>query len=234
MAGMIRVMDAILPVYKPIGITSFDVIRLFKRDAHPAYKLGHAGTLDPFADGVLLLMLGKGTRQFDELQKLPKIYLATAVLGARSDTLDVTGHIVESRNEKLEPSEVLLDKIQQTAKQFVGTIEQRIPDYSAAKIGGQPRYKLARKNAVLPSKSKQVTIYSLAIVSLGSTECVMRVSCSSGTYIRQLSYDLFMHLGIESYLSKLTRESVGDYTIAQCCSIEDFSSSKWQDKVTRL
>jgi tRNA pseudouridine55 synthase len=230
--AMITVMDGILPVYKPVGITSFDVIRAFKRAVHPTFKLGHAGTLDPFADGVMLLMLGKGTKQFDVLQQQPKTYLARAILGAKSDTLDVTGSI-ETISENQNPK-VSLEQIKQTAEQFMGVIEQQIPDYSAAKINGQPRYKLARKGEVLPSKSKSVTIYSLEIVSIENNECVMRASCSSGTYIRQLSYDIFKKLGVESYLSTLTRESVGDYTIEKCCQIGDFSELKWQDKVVLL
>lgn len=228
---MITVMDGVLPVYKPVGITSFDVIRAFKRSVKPSFKIGHAGTLDPFADGVILLMLGKGTKQFDALQKLPKTYKATAVLGAKSDTLDVTGKIEKTlENHGFTPS---IDEIKKMAEQFVGVIEQTIPDYSAAKINGQPRYKLARQGQDIVAKSKPVTIYSLEILSLEKDICEMRVSCSSGTYIRQLSYDIFHALGIESYLEKLTRESVGSYTIEKCCQIDDFSGVKWQDMVVK-
>ena len=230
MSGIMQDMDGILPVYKPVGITSFDVIREFKRSVRPTFKLGHAGTLDPFADGVMLLMLGKGTKQFDQLQKLPKTYLATALLGASSDTLDVTGTITQSNL----PSTLNLSEITNAASTFTGIIEQAIPDYSAAKVGGVPRYTLARQGATLPPKSKSVTIYSLEIVSVEKEECVLRVSCSSGTYIRQLSYDLFTSLQVESYLTTLTRESVGEYTIARCCQIADFTGSTWQDKVVLL
>ncbi len=176
----------------------------------------------------MLLMLGKGTKQFDELQKLPKTYKATAVLGAKSDTLDVTGKI------SLEPTagiQLTLEQVTSAAAKFEGVIEQQIPDYSAAKINGQPRYKLARRGEEMAAKSKPVTIYSLEILSLENDACEMRVSCSSGTYIRQLSYDIFSALGIESYLRNLTRESVGTYTIEQCCQISDFSETKWQDMV---
>lgn len=224
-------MDGILPVYKPVGITSFDVIRAFKRAAKPSFKIGHAGTLDPFADGVMLLMLGKGTKQFDELQKLPKTYRAMAILGAKSDTLDVTGTIEKITNNRT--SQISIEEVRQAAKQFVGTIEQTIPDYSAAKINGQPRYKLARRGIEMAAKSKPVMIYQLEILSMKKGVCEMHVSCSSGTYIRQLSYDIFNTLGIESYLYKLTRESVGSYTVELCCQIEDFSGAKWQDMVVQ-
>ncbi len=231
MSGIMRDMDGILPIYKPVGITSFDVIRAFKKAVHPTFKVGHAGTLDPFADGVMLLMLGKGTKQFDVLQKLPKAYLATAILGAKSDTLDVTG-VITSGVKSTHTLEMF--EIANAAAKFVGTIEQQIPDYSAAKINGQPRYKLARQGKAMAAKSKKVTIYSNEVLSLDDNICKMRVTCSSGTYIRQLSYDIFYTLGIESYLDKLTRESIGDYTIKMCCQIADFSESKWQDMVEQL
>ncbi len=231
-------MDGILPVYKPVGITSYDVIRAFKRSHLTGfdpvkYKVGHGGTLDPFADGVMLLMLGSGTKQFDQLQKLPKTYVATAVLGASSDTLDATGKIVSAKMH-----ERTSEQIKEATQKFVGEIEQKIPDYSAAKINGTPRYKLARRGEELPAKSKQISIYSLEVIHYSNSnygsEVEMRISCSSGTYIRQLSYDIFKSLGVESYLSKLTRQSIGDYSLAKCCQIADFSDSTWRDKVVRL
>ena len=223
-------MDGILAVYKPVGITSFDVIRAFKRSVHPTYKIGHAGTLDPFAEGVMLLMLGIGTKQFDQLQKLPKTYLATARLGASSDTLDVTGTIAEA-DKNIEYRKISVEQIEKVAEKFVGEITQKIPDYSAAKIHGQPRYMLARRGEEVPAKSKIVTIYSIEIISLLDDLCVMRVGCSSGTYIRQLSYDIFHTLGLESYLEKLHRESIGHNTEAMCARLENFSDSTWQDMV---
>jgi tRNA pseudouridine55 synthase len=221
-------MNGILPVYKPVDITSYDVIRAFKRSVRPTFKIGHAGTLDPFADGVMLLMLGESTKQFDELQKLPKTYLATAVLGARSDTLDKTGIITPLTHDTM----TSLEEIQFHAKKFVGVIEQKIPDYSAAKIGGKPRYVLARKGADIPAKSKHVTVYSIEVLSLVNNVCMMRISCSSGTYIRQLSYDIFHALGIESYLDALKRESVGPYTIDTCCQIADFEGGAYAAKLS--
>jgi tRNA pseudouridine55 synthase len=230
MSGIMHRMDGILPVYKPVGISSFDVIRAFKRAIHPTFKLGHAGTLDPFADGVMILMLGRGTKQFDELQKAPKTYLATAVLGASSDTLDLTGVI--SHSDHIPP--LTLSQLSAATAQFKGVIEQAIPDYSAAKVDGVPRYLHARRGETLPPKTKPVTIYSLDIESLHEQTCTLRVSCSSGTYIRQLSYDLFHSFGIESYLQTLTRESVGHFRIEDCCQIADFTGSTWQDKVAPL
>lgn len=223
-------MDGILPVYKPIGISSFDVIRAFKRAVHPTFKVGHGGTLDPFADGVLLLLLGKGTKRMNELQSLPKTYIATAALGAKSDTLDVTGTIVESAEHPV-PSEA---EIRTIADSFVGKYEQEIPQYSAAKVNGKPRYLLARRGELTERKTKLVTIHELEFLSVQSNNATFEATVSSGTYIRQLSYDIFKKLGVESYLEKLTRTKIGDFSIEKCSKIEDFVSDSWQDKLVPL
>lgn len=221
-------MDAILPVYKPVGITSFDVIREFKRSVHPDYKIGHGGTLDPFADGVLLLLLGKATKKMNELSELPKTYRAVARLGASSDTLDVTGVIASSsRAESRDPSAMVgmtIEIISSKASQFVGEIEQVIPDYSATKINGVPRYKLARAGKEMEQKSKRVTIHELMIEKIEGELVTFVTTVSSGTYIRQLSYDIFKTLGIESYLESLTRTQIGEFDLSKCINIEDFKS----------
>jgi len=222
-------MDGILPIYKPVGITSFDVIREFKRAQFTGpgpvkYKIGHGGTLDPFANGVLLLLLGKATKKMNELSELPKTYHATAVLGARSDTLDRTGTIKEIPDvwDPLTPG--ILGEI--TGK-FVGEIEQEIPDYSATKINGVPRYKLAREGEVMTKKSKVVTVHALTIDEIADAQVSFTATVSSGTYIRQLSYDIFKSLNIESYLETLTRTQIGDFSIEKCCQISDLKDQNW-------
>jgi tRNA pseudouridine55 synthase len=214
-------MDKILPVYKPVGITSFDVIREFKQAIHPDFKIGHGGTLDPFADGVLLLLLGKATKRMNELSALPKTYRATAVLGASSDTLDKTGTIINARMQECTSEQIVI-----AASKFVGEIEQEIPDYSATKINGVPRYKLARQGKMMEKKSKLVTIYDLKIEKIEGDMVTFVATVSSGTYIRQLSYDIFKSLKIESYLESLTRTEIGEYNINQCIKIEDFNTLK--------
>lgn len=215
-------MDKILPVYKPVGITSFDVIRQFKKAVHPQYKVGHGGTLDPFADGVLLLLLGHATKRMNELSALPKTYRATARLGASSDTLDCTGTIVQCQSVMVSQRD-----IEQTASKFVGEIEQEIPSYSATKINGVPRYKLARRGEEMEKKSKLVTIHKLEIEKVEDDTVTFVTTVSSGTYIRQLSYDIFRTLGIESYLESLSRTEIGEYDLEKCVKIDDFNSLKW-------
>lgn len=210
-----------------MGITSFDVIREFKRRVHPDFKVGHGGTLDPFADGVLLLLLGKATKRMDALSALPKTYRATAQLGASSDTLDRTGAITEQSTNLKFSNPLRSDassQIQAAASKFVGQIEQAIPDYSATKINGVPRYKLARAGKEMEAKSKQVNIYSIEIEKIENDTVTFVTRVSSGTYIRQLSYDIFKSMGIESYLSALTRTQIGDYKLEGCAKIEEFKN----------
>lgn len=223
-------MDGILPVYKPVGISSFDVIRAFKKANHPSFKIGHGGTLDPFADGILLLLLGKATKKMNELSELPKTYIATARLGVRSDTLDRMGSI----SKQLTAYNLQREKIDEVIKNFIGEIEQEIPDYSATKINGVPRYRLARSGIEMERKTKRVTIYDLRLMSYEDDLVKFEASVSSGTYIRQLSYDIFKSLGIESYLENLSRTTIGDYHMENCAKIEDFSQAKWIDKVLPL
>ena len=202
-------------------MTSFDVIRDFKKAVHPNFKIGHGGTLDPFADGVLLLLLGKATKRMDELSSLPKTYRAVAKLGASSDTLDRTGNINEKGKVEREKYPTIAE-IKNIAEKFVGEIEQEIPDYSATKINGVPRYKLARAGQAMDKKSKKVMIYKLKIEKIDGEMVTFTCTVSSGTYIRQLSYDIFKSIGIDSYLENLTRTKIGDYSIEDCKNIEDF------------
>lgn len=220
-------MDEILPVYKPVELTSYDVIRAFKRAERPDYKIGHGGTLDPFAEGVLLLLLGKATKQMNTLMALPKTYRATAVLGARSDTLDRTGAITSFDHYTIRP----LSEIKLAAKKFVGEIEQEIPEYSAAKVNGIPRYKLARWGIEQEKKTKRVKVSELRITNYAEQKVTFEATVSSGTYIRQLSYDLFKSLGVESYLESLQRTRIGDFSIDSCARIAEFTTGEWRDKV---
>lgn len=223
-------MDGILPIYKPTEVTSYDVIRTFKRIHHPSYKIGHGGTLDPFADGVLLLLLGKATKKMNELMALPKTYRATAVLGVSSDTLDRTGNLTpETKSQRFTREE-----IERLMQSFVGKYEQEIPDYSAAKVDGKPRYLLARKGIALAKKTKPVTIYSLTLEGMVENKITFIASVSSGTYVRQLSYDIFNKLGIASHLISLTRTAIGEYKVENCARVSDLETKTWEDRVVPL
>lgn len=228
-------MDGILPIDKPVGITSYDVIRLIKKILHLTRrdlvkcKIGHAGTLDPFASGVLLIVLGKATKQFAEIQSWKKTYRAVARLGARSDTLDSTGNIREMEN-KDRISTLLRSDLQTNADRFIGEIEQKVPAYAAAKYQGRKLYEYAREGVIIPEKKKVVTVYSIEVLCVTDSEVEMRVECSSGTYIRQLSFDLLQTLEIESYLTALEREAIGKIRLTDCAQLNELTD---EDMVKR-
>lgn len=216
-----RHMDGILPVHKPRGISTYDVIRALKRAGYRG-KVGHGGTLDPFAEGVVLLLLGKSTTKFGDIQKLRKRYVAEAVTGAKSDTLDRDGK-VEKVGGRVNINE---SKIQDAANKYVGEINQKVPAYSAAKHRGRPLYKLAREGKKIPEKYKIVTIYSMK-VEVKNNIVTFDVECSTGTYIRQLSYDILKSVGVMSYLDSLVRVSIGTIGLDDCIKVDDFATDEW-------
>lgn len=225
-------MDGILPINKPAGMTSYDVIRRVKRVLPRGTKIGHAGTLDPFAEGVLLILLGKATKKFDEIQGWKKTYLATAKLGAKSETLDREGKIEEvsvTRNKLLTK-----ENVEKAAKKYVGEIEQAIPKYAAAKYRGRKFYEYAREGKEVPQKSKKVNVYSIEVVKVSDQKVELLVVCGSGTYVRQLSYDILKNLGVESYLEKLVRESVGEINLRDCLTLERVIDINMADKLLPL
>ena len=204
-------------INKPADWTSFDVVKKI-RGITRIKKIGHAGTLDPFAEGVLLICAGKATKQVSQLMNLPKEYLATLTLGTSTETLDKTGKIIEERPIKT----LSLSQIDKALKHFIGEIKQRIPEYSASKIKGQRRYKLARKGKKIPESYKTVYIYDLKRDSFEQNKLRFKIKCSRGTYIRMLAYDIAVKLGTVGFLSELTRISIGDFNIGDSFTIPEF------------
>ena len=203
-------MDKIIPTYKPVGLSSFDLIRRYKRENDFKGKIGHGGTLDPFACGLVLLLLGKATKEFDEIKKWDKTYLAGLRLGATSTTGDPSGEVavtLESKNSKTTKAQ-----IEKVIKGIIGEIDQQIPAYSAAKQDGTPFYKLARQGKKTPERSKKVNIKSIELVTYKYPFLTLRVTASGGTYIRQLAQDIGKQLGIGAYLYYLERQVIGKFT----------------------
>jgi len=199
-------MDKILPVIKEVGISTYDLIRRYKRKNNFKGKIGHAGTLDPFASGIVLLLLGKETKRFDEIRVWDKVYLAGVQLGETSTTGDPEGEITPVSSKKPTNKE-----IQEVIKKFVGETEQRVPAYSAAKHKGVPLYKLARQGKTIPEKSKKVNIKKIEFVDYKYPKVTIRVTCAGGTYIRQLAQDIGEQLKTGAFLYSLKRESVGKF-----------------------
>lgn len=209
--------DGILLVDKPAGWTSFDVCAKIRGQIRSQYtargekptkrqlKVGHAGTLDPFATGLLIILLGDATSQADSFLKLDKVYEATFRLGKTSSTGDPEGEFTEVSDRIPTKSEV-----EQALQQFVGEITQTPPAYSAIKINGQRAYKLAREGKTVDMPSRQVTIYSIELLDYTYPEVKIRTNVSSGTYIRTLAQDIGHILATGAYCTVLRRTHISD------------------------
>lgn len=207
-------MEEIIFVDKPSGMSSFGAVArvrriLSQREGHKV-KVGHTGTLDPFATGLLILLAGKATKKAPELTKKDKVYEATIHLGATSTTGDPEGEITET-GAALPTRE----EIEAAIQQFRGEIQQTPPAFSAIKINGQRAYKLARAGKDVEIPSRTVTIYELEILSYEAPMLTIRTHVSSGTYIRTLAEDIGKALGCGAYCTALRRTKIADYDIAQ-------------------
>lgn len=216
-----QIQDIIL-IDKPAGLSSFGVVARVRRrlsmEAGKKVKVGHTGTLDPFATGLLILLANKATKLSNQFLKLDKWYEATICLGKTSTTGDPEGEIIEQNTEKV-PT---LEEVKAVVNQFVGQITQTVPAYSAVKINGQRAYHLARRGEAVVMPTRQIEIYAIEILSYNYPELVIRTHVSSGTYIRTLGEDIGKALGVGAYLTALRRTQVGDYQIENAAKLSDF------------
>ena len=208
-------------IYKPKDLSSFSIVRKVKNITKK--KVGHSGTLDPFADGVLVLGVGKSTKKLSDIIQFDKTYEGIIKLGEKTDSMDLTGNIVEEKKVAEISDQSLID----CENKFVGKLLQRTPMYSARKINGVRLYKLARKNIKIKTNPKLITIKSLKIKQLEKSTLKIIVECSSGTYIRVLAEDIAEYLGTVGHLTSLTRLSVGEYKLDESVTIEKFED-KWK------
>lgn len=210
-------MDGIVNVNKPLGITSHDVVYRLRKILN-IKKIGHTGTLDPEASGVLPMCVGKGTKMAEYLTSAKKQYLARLQLGAFTDTQDATGEILESFSV-----EVSEDKIRDTVEGFVGEITQIPPMYSAIKIDGKKLYELAREGISVEREPRCVTIYGIEIkgIDMENKTVDMLVDCSKGTYIRTLCNDIGAALGCGGHMSALHRTKSGRFGIESAYTLEE-------------
>lgn len=212
--------DGILLIDKNDGETSFAVVRRV-RETLDLKKVGHAGTLDPFATGLLLILLGQGTKLFPFLLAERKTYLATMQLGVETDTQDRTGRILQ----RSPVAGFGQGEIEHTARSFVGEIEQRPPRFSALKIKGRRAYELARMGAEPEMAKRRITIHALSILSVDLPEVTMEVTCSSGTYIRTLAADLGRRLGTGAHLKALRRTASGAFEVGRAMDSKGFGAA---------
>ena len=208
-------MDGILVINKPQGWTSHDVVGRIRQLTHQK-KVGHAGTLDPMATGVLLVCLGRATRVSEYLMASDKTYRAVMRLGVETDTYDADGEVVATL-----PVNVNESDLRRALDKFAGAIDQVPPMYSALKLAGKPLYKLARKGVEVDRRPRRVTIHDITLRAWQSPDATIDVRCSPGTYVRSLAHDLGAALECGAHLAALTRLSSGSFTVEEAVTLAD-------------
>lgn len=233
--------DEILLIDKPAGLSSFGVVARVRRklseksgwiavkgkdgivrQKRKKVKVGHTGTLDPFATGLLILLIGKGTKRANEFLKLDKEYEATIRLGYVSDTGDLEGNVSPAVDVAKLSAFPTKEEVEKVVESFVGEIEQRVPNFSAVKINGQRAYKLAREGKMVEMPVRKVKIYKIEILEYKWPDLSIRCQVSSGTYVRALGEDIGKALGVGGYLTALRRTQVGKYRVEEAIRLEEF------------
>ena len=212
----------LLLIDKPFQWTSFDVVNKLRYSLKQVLKIkkikvGHAGTLDPLATGLLILCTGKKTKQINELQGLTKEYTGSIFLGATRPSYDKETEI----NQTFDLARIANDQIYETAQNFLGKSEQIPPAHSAIKMGGEAAYVKARKGVDLKMKSREIEIYNFEIENIDLPLIYFKISCSKGTYIRSIAHDFGKALSIGAYLNELTRTKIGDYSLENAWKLTD-------------
>ena len=213
-------MNGILVVDKPEGWTSHDVVAKL-RGIYREKRIGHAGTLDPMATGVLVVFLGRATRAVELCENDEKEYVAKLRLGTVTNTQDITGQILETH-----PVEVTEAAVREALEHFTGPQSQVPPMYSAVKIGGRKLYELARKGQDVERRPRDITIHALELLGQEDGDLLLRVRCSKGTYVRTLCHDMGAYLGCGGCLSGLRRTRAGRFALDQAVTLEDIQTAK--------
>ncbi len=218
-------MDGIINIYKPVGMTSHDVVNKVRRIVGTK-KVGHTGTLDPDAEGVLPVCINRGTKVADMLTFSDKRYTACFKLGITTDTLDISGNVLEKR-----PVNVTEQQIVEAIKSFEGVIEQIPPMYSAIKVGGRKLCDLARKGIEVERKSRRVEIYEINILDVKDNSFTIDVKCSKGTYIRTLGSDIGEKLGCGAVMTSLVRTQSSIFEINDSVKLDDLTPENYKNHV---
>ena len=218
--------SGLLNIDKPAGITSRDAVDLVERLARPA-KVGPAGTLDPLATGVLGICVGAATRLIEYVQRMPKCYVGTFLLGRSSATEDTDGPVVLL----LDPPIPTATQIEAAAEKFVGSLLQRPPIFSALKVAGQRAYDLARRGETVELKPRPIEVYSMKVRRYEYPELVLEIECSGGTYIRSLGRDLAESLGTAAVMSALVRTAIGPWTLDTAVDPGTLTAVDWRARL---
>lgn len=224
-----QVLDGVLLVDKPAGWTSHDVVAKVRR-LTGQQRVGHTGTLDPRATGLLVLCLGRATRLAEFMTALPKTYEGEIALGVRTDTDDADGEVLERRPVPA----VTPDQLHELEQTFCGDILQRPPAFSAVKVDGERSYALARRGEPVELPPRLVTVYDLELTALGKERLGIRVRCSAGCYVRALARDIGDALGCGAHLASLTRTTVGTFKHAQAYTVEQLAEAAAMGRLPEL
>ena len=204
---------------KPVGFSSFQIVRVLKKYYN---KVGHAGTLDPFASGLLIILVGRATKQFENIQRMEKEYVGEIVLGITTDTYDITGMITEQHNFVKENFN--LSTLNPIVERFVGEIEQTPPRYSALKHRGRKLYQMSRKNLPIEITPRRVFVKSFRITDIDLPILCFESTVGRGVYIRSLAHDLGKATGCGATLLSLRRTRIGEYDLTQAEKLGSFLS----------
>lgn len=213
-------MDGILIVNKPLNLTSHDVVDIVRKKFN-IQRVGHAGSLDPLATGVLIILIGKATRLFKVFENLEKEYLVTLTLGAITETSDSQGKVLQT----LPFDKISEDRLKETLAQFKGRIQQIPPMFSALKYKGRRLYNLARRGLTVPRQPREIQISQLELLRFNSPLIDLRVVCSKGTYVRKLCEDIGNMLGCGAFQSKLNRIRIGPFKIEEAVGLDNLNES---------
>ena len=213
-------MDGILLVNKPSGMTSHDVVNKVRKILHTK-KVGHCGTLDPDATGVLVLCIGKATKALQFLTSEEKEYIATLSLGEATDTYDSSGTVVETKTFEG------VNDVEATLKSFLGPQKQMPPIYSAIKVNGKKLYEYARNHEEVKIEPRDIVIQSIELLHQEKNTITFKVQCSKGTYIRSLCVDIAKKLGYPGHMSKLVRSQSGHFRLDDCVTLEEIENGDY-------
>jgi tRNA pseudouridine55 synthase len=207
--------DGVVLVNKPIGITSFAAVKKVSKQLH-AKKVGHCGTLDPFASGLLIVTINNATKIARFIESQNKEYIATLVLGVKTDSGDNTGKVIK----RLKPPKFEVLQLNDVIKSFIGKQTQIPPMHSAIKVNGQKLYELARKGKTIDRQPRPIEIYDIKLLKYRGNTLTFKVNCTKGTYIRTLAEDLATRLGCVGHLKNLERTAIGDFLLADAKNID--------------
>lgn len=213
----------ILLINKPLGWTSFDIVKKIKNLIRTKYslkkiKVGHAGTLDPLATGLLIVCTGKFTKLISKIQGQEKTYTGTITLGGTTPSYDLETEV----DNNYETAHITEELIKESTTQFIGEINQKPPIFSALKKGGERLYEIARRGETIEIESRKVTVREFTITSIENLEVNFEIKCSKGTYIRSIAHDFGAALNSGGHLSKLCRISIGEYQLSEAIDVETF------------